>query len=198
MSRARDGEACVVNLLKGYSMFEQFDTPLVKHSASTNLQHSAENRCDTSPIQYLHHAYMTAMTREELACITGDSVVRIKHHRHDRLRRPVRTARRFHRAVLAQQPGRDAHAQSRSQQEADRDADHRRRQQAAALRHRARLVVAARDRVAGGCGAGRRLRQDLRPDGERPPRRAHRASRRTSRCCRRRSPVPASARRCRR
>ena len=93
------------------------------------------------------------------------------------------------------------HAQrriSKRRSNAGGDADHRRRQAAAALRHRAQRGDAAGSAVAGRCGAGRRLRQDRRRARQAAAASCWPRSSRTSRCSRSRSPAPASARRSRR
>ncbi len=119
-----------------------------------------------------------------------------QHHRHDRLCRPVRPARGVPRAVMAQQPGRDADAQSRGAEEA-RPSTQTIVVASKPLRFGNELgvVVAARDFVAGRGASGRRIPQisDIVDAGGR--RVVLTASSRTSRSCRPRSPGPASARR---
>ena len=88
--------------------------------------------------------------------------------------------------------------ESRGEQEADGDANHRRRQAAAALRHRAQRRDAARKCRGRRSAAERRLHQDQRRVARRHAAWCSPRSSRTSRCSRSRSPAPASARRCRR
>ena len=107
---------------------------------------------------------MAAMTREGIACIQGIVVVRISTIV------MIGFAVLFGLlAVFIAQSWLNSQAEMRmrsleANKKTDRDADDRGREQAAALRRRARLVVAARDRVAGRRGPDRRLREDLRSD----------------------------------
>ncbi len=98
----------------------------------------------------------------------------IQHHRHDRLCRSVRPDRGVRRASMAEQPGRDACAQPRRAEKAVADADHRGGGEAAAVRCRARLDVAARNTLAAGCSPRGRLREDRGSHVDRTAGRAHR------------------------
>lgn len=97
-----------------------------------------------------------------------------QYHRHDRVCRCFRLARRIHRAGLAQQPGEHASEESRREQATDDIANCRRRKASAAFRYRAQCINAPGGALALKRLAERRLCQD-------PGHRIRRASRRSFR-----------------